>query len=61
MSVADSFIVITRGHWTNTIITGGAGDAMKVDNAISDLTRIQRGWPPRNERCGAISVKYEDV
>lgn len=42
MSVADKFIVITSGvAWTNTIITtDDDDDAMKVDNAISNLTRI---------------------
>lgn len=62
MSVADKFIVITSGvAWTNTIITtDDDDDAMKVDNAISNLTRIQRGWSLRNENRGAITVG-EDV
>lgn len=42
MRVADSFIVKTSGcRWTDAIITADDNDdAMKVDNAISNLTRI---------------------
>lgn len=33
-----AFIALTGGGWTNDVIT--ADDATKVDNGISDLTRI---------------------
>lgn len=58
MSVADTLLLQQAVvAWTNTIITtDDDDDAMKVDNAISNLTRIQRGWSLRNENRGAITL-----